>query len=313
MKYVCFIALLCGVLFANAEARYKVESLTITGAQNYRLSKELLQQIQELIGRTLNPEALDNVVQGIGNELGGQPVSKHVVPGDDPEHVKVVVEVGGAKDEPPAGTGEAAPEVNVNSRYTVEDIQIKGVSANRLSEDVNEQLHQLVGKKFNQGALDDLARRIKKELHARSVSQTLSRGAKPEHIKVVLDVVARKEDETDFHLSKYVYQSKQAWSTKAFGEFDIASKTSVLVGLVSDSDELLERFAGIAAGFENRKVLTDRVRLRFLFETYHNQWNGATLQALETSPDIPGIYRNRKSFQPVATFEIGRASCRERV
>jgi outer membrane protein assembly factor BamA len=297
MKYFCLLLLVASPAL-GADNPPLVQSISIIGAQNYQLSQDLLQAIQRLTGAKLSQPALDDLARRVGNELGESSVSPKVAPGDQPATVKVLLEVSPSGD----AQAEAKPELNINSRYTVEDVQLKGVDKHRLSRDIRRDLQKLIGQKLDSELVDQLARRIRKDLHARSVSQKVVRGDQPERLKVIFEVSS--EDETDFHLSKFVYHGKQAWSAKAFGDFNIAPQTSLLTGLVSDQDELLERYTGIAAGFENRKVGSDRVRLRFLFESYHNQWNGATLKALESNPDVPGVYRNRKSFQPTLTFVL---------
>ena len=64
----------------------------------------------------------------------------------------------------------------------------------------------------------------------------------------------------------------------------------------SDSDRLLERFAGYNLGVSG--AIGDRVRLRFDFESFHQQWNATTLRALDERPDVPGIYRERYHMAP---------------
>jgi hypothetical protein len=48
------------------------------------------------------------------------------------------------------------------------------------------------------------------------------------------------------------------------------------------------------------------VRLRFEFASYHEQWNRSTLDAIGKDALVPGIYRNRQDFSPVATIVLAR-------
>jgi hypothetical protein len=295
--------LLCaGLLGATTP---KVQSISLTGAQNYHLSQELLQRIQGLIGADLRQPAVDELVREIRNELGEYAVSQKVIPGDQPEHVKVVLQVVPASDAVPEPAPEATLEpgpvdVNVNSRYVVEGIDIRGAEERKLSDDLAEEIQQRIGQRFSQDAIDDLARRIRKELRARTVASKVVRGTQPERVRVVFEVGLQREQESGYHLTKFVYHSKQAWSGKAYGDIDLGDNAALLVGIASDADDLLERYAGIGAGFEARKIGSDRVRLGFLFESYHMQWNPATL---ESGGDI---YRTRKSFQPALTVFLAR-------
>jgi hypothetical protein len=209
----------------------------------------------------------------------------------------------------PAGSAfsePAAPEININARYTVEDVQVTGIDPARMSRRLAQEIQRLVGEKFSQQTLDQLVQRLRRELRARTVSQKLLRGEKPEHVKVILEVAPHDFPGSDVSLSKFLYHARQGWSGKAIGNFNIAHDTGLLLGVASDGDDLLERYAGVVAGFESRKVGTDRVRLRFLFESYHQQWNRATLAALPLT--IAGgpedIYRTRHSFEPMLTAAL---------
>ncbi len=93
----------------------------------------------------------------------------------------------------------------------------------------------------------------------------------------------RHADHIDATLTKFVYDSKQGWSGAGAVGFTVQQNT-FLFGLASDGDTLNERFAGISARYENKHLGSDRVDLRFQFESYHEQWNQNTLNALATQP-----------------------------
>lgn len=306
MRYFCVILMaLGGVLSANTQQpeikpgpRRTIQSISISGAQNYQLSQELLQRIQALIGHELNQQALDDLAQSLGNELHDYSVTQRVTPGDTPDQVKAVLELA-----PRTDGGEA--DVNVNSRYTVEDVQVQGVKKDRLSKQLVGDLQHMVGAKLNPQALDDFVQRLTRELHARKVARKVLRGDTPEHVKVVFEVWLRRREEPDLRLSKALYDSKQGWTAKIIADIDIADHEGLLFGVASDADDLLERYAGIVAGFQAKKVVTDRLRMRFLFEDYHQQWNRTTVAALESNPaGVPGIYRTRRSFEPTIAISL---------
>src|SRR5258705_159048 len=71
-------------------------------------------------------------------------------------------------------------------------------------------------------------------------------------------------------------------------------------GILSDGDTEVERFAGIRAKFERPNLGTERLKFSFEFDSYHEQWNRATLITAQ-----PGdIYRTRQVFTPEATVVI---------
>ncbi len=298
MTYVLWFLLWTGV-----DPRYTVETISLTGAQNFQLSRELVDDIQRLVGQRFDQQALDELVAAVGNELRGHSVTYKVAPGDQPEHVRIVLEVA-PRPEAPAASEPA--QINVNERYTIEDVQLTGIDRKRLSDRLREDLRKLIGARFSQQALDDILRRLRREVRPRRVAQKVLRGDKPEHVKVEIEVIRRRAEEAALHLSKFLYHSKQGWSAKAIGDASIGRNTSLIGGLVSDGDDRLERYAGIVAGFEAKQVATERVRLRFLFETYHQIWNRATLTALTSRPDLPGIYRTRQNFEPTLVVTPAR-------
>jgi hypothetical protein len=51
---------------------------------------------------------------------------------------------------------------------------------------------------------------------------------------------------------------------------------------------------------------TDRMRFRFAFEDYHEQWNQATVSQALASTEVPGIYRNRRNLEPELTFVLAK-------
>src|SRR5579862_3717041 len=169
-------------------------------------------------------------------------------------------------------------ETNVNARYTVEGIDISGTSESRMSKSLREDLHRLVGAKLNPETLDDLARRVRDELHVRSVHLSVVKGFEPDHVRILLYVAHRKA-QFDAYVPKFVYQSSQGFSGRVEGSLT-AEHSTVSVGLVSDGDELAERYTGITARFENGNLGTDRLRLRFQFASFQEDWNASTVNAM---------------------------------
>ncbi|MFB3776456.1 MAG: BamA/TamA family outer membrane protein [Bryobacteraceae bacterium] len=202
------------------------------------------------------------------------------------------------------GLATAQTEVNVNSRYVVERVDIAGSSKNQISRGLREDIENLVGRRLNQDTLGQLARRMQRELHARLVSSKLTRGTQPEHVIVLFEVKGqRPRDKFDLSLPKGVYHSRQGWSGVLSAKFS-AGDSRFNLGILSDGDELTERYAGVKAGYEHDRVFTDRVRLGFQFASYHQQWSRQTLSALTAEPDVPGIYRTRQEFAPSVTLVL---------
>jgi hypothetical protein len=202
--------------------------------------------------------------------------------------------------EDPQQTIEA---LNVNARYTIESVHVLGAKMVRLSQPLRGELDQVVGQKLDHPRLDKIADQIKKELHVSDVTVKVEKGATPEHVKVDFEIKNSHKQNFDLNVARFLYNSKLGWTGEGRATTHIGGN-AFSFGLVDDGDTLPERFAGIRAGFERDHVGTDRLRLRFDFASYHEQWNPATLAAAEPAVNPGDIYRTRQSFSPVATLVL---------
>jgi hypothetical protein len=182
---------------------------------------------------------------------------------------------------------------NVNARYTVESVQLQSPAFKRLSRSLRTEIDSLVGQKFDPAVVGELARKIRTQIHKR-VTHKIERGNTPEHVRLIY-LASETPIQDQPEVTKVRYHHKQGWTggVEAGMEF---GPTRIEVGVQSDADELLERFAGVNAGFST--AFGDRVRAQFAFEAFHQQWNNATIEALRANEDVPGIYRERYHMKP---------------
>jgi len=186
---------------------------------------------------------------------------------------------------------------NVNEQYVVEGVELTGVSESRIGKTLREDMQKLVGEKFNQAAADELAGRLRHQLSDYAVSLKVKRGEKEKQVKVVFVAERNWWKRFEITVPQVVYHSKEGFSGAI--ELPIETHHNVFTfGAVNSADELLERNAGFRFRYEHRKVGTDRVQIRIDFDTYHQKWNPATEAALETTPEVPGVYRWRQNFAP---------------
>lgn len=194
-------------------------------------------------------------------------------------------------------------EFNVNERYRIERVEVTGVSQKRISPALRDEIDRLAGQMFVSREIEALEKRLRKEFPNHEVSRKLSRGEQPEHVRITFALSWRHVHAFDVNLDHCLYHSKQGWSCDVETQMRRGNSTFAF-GVVSDGDTRLERFAGLKARYENRKVASDRVRLEFLFESYHQIWNGATLGELRRTGSITDLYRTRQNFQPVLTVNL---------
>jgi outer membrane protein assembly factor BamA len=198
-----------------------------------------------------------------------------------------------------------ATDLNINSRYTVESITFTGKRHYRLSTGALEEMRRLIGAKVSTDALNRLVRRIRGELRATEVTFKLARGGEPNHVKVLLQVDKSKSD-FDLSIPTFSYNSRQGWT----GVAEIATTfgaNTVTAGALSDGDTLVERFTGLKLRYDRLSLASDKIRLGFEFDSYHEMYDRATLIALDSQQSSSlgaGAYRSRTNFEPSATFVL---------
>jgi len=205
--------------------------------------------------------------------------------------------------------GSPEQENNINTRYTVESVEFAGDNPADISTGLRGELTRLVGEKLNPAALDALAVRIRHELHVRAVTHRLLRGQRPGHVRVVFDVRGLPA-KFEASIPKLVYRSDGGLSGLVQGTATTGSHAFTF-GVVSDGDNLAERYSGIIARYEDKRLSSDRVRFRLDFQSYHEQWNTATTNALQipgAAAETSGIYRTRQNIEPTVTFLLSRGS-----
>jgi hypothetical protein len=199
---------------------------------------------------------------------------------------------------------EAASELNVNSRYTIESVNFVDHREYKLSASSLEEIRDLVGAKVSTDALDRLALRIRGELRAHDVTFKLTRGAEPESVRVLIQV-DRAGGSFDASVPTFSYNSALGFT----GTGQLAStigSNAFTFRMLRDSDSLTEQFSGVQADYE--RSVGRRIRLGFEFDAYQDQYASSTLAALDgaSRPSSlgAGAYGSRLNYEPSATFVL---------
>jgi len=202
---------------------------------------------------------------------------------------------------------EHPTDLNVNSRYIIESIGFVGAQSYKLSSLAVAEMHRLIGSKVNSEALNRLAERIRGELRAHDVTFKLARGGEPDTVKVLLEV-DKGPGKFDFSVPTFVYNTRQGWSGVAEAAATLGRHV-VTLGAVSDGDTLTERMDGLRARYDRLALGSDRVRFAFEFDAYRDEYNRATLSAIDNNLSSSlgaGAYRSRLNFEPSATFVLAK-------
>lgn len=201
----------------------------------------------------------------------------------------------------------AVAETNVNRQYVIESVAVAGVEVDQLApsklpKTLRQRLMSLIGERCDVAMLEDLSAQIRRELRFQTVTEHLSKGSAPDRIRVNFEVV-RRDLAFDISLPKFLYNSQQGFT----GELDAGTRfrqNDFTFGMVSNGDDLTERFTGITARFDSAGFASDRIHLGVAFEDYHEQWNPATVDALPGSG--LDLYRSRWNVAPQLTFTVTR-------
>lgn len=163
---------------------------------------------------------------------------------------------------PPVAAGQDRDDqaANVNSRYGVESVSLSGVGDSAISKALRADMQQLVGRNYDQAAVDDLASRLRKELRDYAIDVKVRRGDQAEHVKITFAAERHRNRRFDVHLPPVVYYSGEGWSGAINLNFD-THHNFFSFGLLDTADELLERNAGYRLRYEHRRVGPTRCRL----------------------------------------------------
>jgi len=213
-----------------------------------------------------------------------------------------------------AGTQDS--EFNVNTRYTVENVLVSGegwitnLAADphdgKISWNLRRDILALIGKNLNPAVLDQVATRLRREFHARTVEHHVLRGQTPDYVRVIFDIKLRP---TRFDLSvpKFLYSGKQGWSGSVEGAATVATHNAFTVGFLTDGDQLTARETGVTARYDNTSLMNGRARLDLQFERYNDAWNAGTMALLPSDPTVAGgLYQARENLQPEVTLAISK-------
>ena len=279
----------------RVEEKPIIESVEIAGVSEGRISRELRERMQELVGQRFDQLAADEVAFEIQNRLSERISAIRELPGSDAQHIRVVFEVGNVN-------VDEDRDSNINSRYIVEDVELRGVSESLISDSLLADMRRLVGQNLAHERAEGILRRLRRELRpTRLVEKRVTRGNDRDHVRIIFEVERAPLLKFQKFGSYALYHSKQGPSFSLDLGFG-GHNNRFSFGPVNDGNQLIERDEGFRVGFENIKAGTEYLGFKIDYFDYHLKWKEATQFALESAPDVPGIYRERRGIEPTLTF-----------
>lgn len=197
------------------------------------------------------------------------------------------------------------PTDNVNSRYTVEKVEVTGYKSRALSRSLRERLDSMIGQKLDAMALNRVAARIRNELRVDDVHIRIGKGTRPQQVAVQLEI-QQAHKTVDFNLTRAGYISTGGWTGAAGVTLDFAGNRAGLA-VMSDADTLLERATGFEGTFERARLLRDSNRLGFRlgYGALGENWTPQTAAAFASTPGAVR-YGMRQYVEPELLLRVGR-------
>lgn len=274
----------------------KIASAQVSGFDITKLSPGLQQEIGRLAGTPLNRQTLRELATRLEAE---QPryVAAIRTTQDADGSARVTFVVARIRDQD--------RDPNINSKYIVDNVDVKGVPDRDISPDLRQDLQTLAGKPLDSDAADQLDQRLKSEFPSYDISRRTSRAKEQGHVNLVY-VLSKPEWARWLRFEPIdgnaLYHSDQGWGAVLPLHFN--SKDVLVMPIIAwdTADDLIEEYSGFGVRVESRRLGTDRLGFFFEWSTNDPDWRDPTLLALAQSPQIPGAYDNRMSVTPLLKF-----------
>lgn len=305
--------LLCGVLIVLAAtpvsaqetdvpAGTAIASAQVSGLDLKRLSPGLQEEIGKLAGTGLDRERLRVIAARIEAEHPRYVAAVRATQ-DPAGDLRVVFVVARIRD-------EGDREVNINERYIVEHVEVRGIDDRDLSEELRAEIQTLVGLRLDSDVAERVETHLREALPDHEVRRAITRGTQQGQIRVAF-IVDKGEPLRWLHFERtnpeFVYHSDQGWG----GYFELAMSSSNFrlspIIAIDQGDDLVEEYSGFGVRFETRKLGTERLGASIEWSTFDQTWRDATLSAISLTRDIPPLYETRSTVTPRVRFAVTRA------
>lgn len=276
----------------------RISSAQVSGIDMDRLSPGLREEIGKLVGTPLDRQHLRELASRIEAEQPRYVAALRFT--TDPDgSARVVFVVGRMRDQ--------ERQANVNARYVVDEVQIRGIDEARLDPTLRDDVHALVGKPLDSEEAERLATRLKDALPDYTVSRRTVRGNQPGRVKLIYEL-SRPESTRWLRFepmdTNALFHSDQGWGANLAMRILTNDILVTPIIPIDNGDDLIEEYSGFGIRFESRNVGTERLGVFFEWSTYDQDWQDVTLAAMALRPDLPALYRNRMNVTPLVKFAV---------
>jgi hypothetical protein len=274
----------------------RIASAQVSGFDITKLSPGLQQDIGKLSGTALNRQLLRDLAARLEAEQPRYVAAiRTTQDADGSARVTFVV----------ARIPGQGRDTNINSKYIVDTVEVRGVPDRDISPDLRQDLQTLAGKALDSEAADRLDQRLRSEFPQHDVSRRTSRAREQGHVTLVY-VLSKAEWARWLRFEAIdgnaLYHSDQGWG--AVLPLSFVSKDVLVMPVFAwdTADDLVEEYSGFGVRVESRRLGTDRLGFFFEWSTHDPKWREPTLLALALNPQLPGAYGDRMSVTPLLKF-----------
>ena len=299
------VVLLCAPAWARAQETEppdgaRISSVHVTGLELRWLSPGLNESIEKLSGTPLNRVALRELAARLEAEQPRYVTAVRLA--QEPDGSARVTFVA-------ARIHEQGRDTDINSKYVVSHVELRGVQERDLSPDLRKDLQALADKPFDSDAADQIATRLRSEFPAYQVERRMSRGGQRGRVTLIY-ILRVPEWARWLRFEPFdgnaLFHSDQGWGAEMPLVINAGDIFISPVIAWDNADALIEEYSGFALRVESRRLGSERVGMFFEWATFDQDWRDATLAALPFNPQVPPLYRNRMSFTPLLKFAFTR-------
>lgn len=275
-----------------------ISSAHLSGFDLAQLSPGLQEDIGRLAGTSLDRSRLDALAARIEAE---QPrvVAAVRVSEEPKDAVRVVFVV--------APRRRQDREANINARYIIEEVELRGASEGDLAADLRAALQALTGQRLDAENVERFESDLRTALPDYDVRRRVVRGTQSGQVRVLF-ILNRNESSRWLHFkarhSSIVYHSKQGWGAAL--DLPISGRNVSITPIMAfdNGDDLVEEYSGFGVRVEARKLGTERLGASFEWSTFDPTWRPATTAVVVDARHL--LYEQRSTVAPTIRFAVAR-------
>lgn len=302
---ICIALLTCSAWSAQAQETEppdgtRIATARVSGFELSDLSPGLQADLRELVGTPLNRRSVNELATRLEAEQPRYLAAVRIVP--DPEGDARVIFL-------MARIASRDRDTNVNARYVVEEVDVRGVPERDLSEQILADIQALAGQPLDSDAAARLGEGLRAAFPNHSVRRRLSRGFRSRQTRLIYDLRLAESARWlrfDPMALDAVFHSDQGWG--AFLPLSIGGRNLRVspVLALDHANDLIEEYSGFGIRVESRRLGTDRLGASFEWSTYDLDWRAPTVTTLALNPNPLGLYRNRSTVTTRVKFAVTR-------